>query len=96
MSQSQNGGVNNGEQRSDEEEEDDVLGEDFEAAYSRAQKEFTREAITNSCCIFVFCIYVFLYFWSKRPSLNSLNTLLKRDCSEMIMTRIGQKISESK
>ena len=59
MSQSQDGGVDNGEQRSDEEEEDDVLGEDFEAAYSRAQKEFTREAITNSCCIFVF---VFLYF----------------------------------
>ena len=43
----------NGEQMTDDEEEDE-LGEDFEAAYSRAQKEFTREAITNSCCIFVF------------------------------------------
>ena len=64
MSQSQNGGVNNGEQRTDdEEEEDDVLAEDFEAAYSRAQKEFTREAITNPCCIFIFCIYVFSYFF---------------------------------
>ena len=37
-----------------DDEEEDELGEDFEAAYSRAQKEFTREAITNSCCIFVF------------------------------------------
>ena len=36
-----------------DDEEEDELGEDFEAAYSRAQKEFTREAITNSCCIFV-------------------------------------------
>jgi len=44
MSQLQNGGViNHGEQRSDEEEENDVLAEDFEAAYSRAQREFTRE-----------------------------------------------------
>ena len=49
MSQSNN----IGEQMTDDEEEDE-LGEDFEAAYSRAQKEFTREAITNSCCIFVF------------------------------------------
>jgi len=45
MSQLQNGGViNHGEQRSEsDEEEDDVFAEDFEAAYSRAQKEFTRE-----------------------------------------------------
>ena len=52
MSQSQNW-----EDRSDDEEGD------FEASYSRAQKEFTREAITNSCCIFVYshlCIFVFL------------------------------------
>ena len=54
MSQSQNEGVNNGEERLVEEEEDEV-GEDFEAAYSRAQKEFTREAITNS---YFFCIFL--------------------------------------
>ena len=39
--------LKNGEQNTDEEE--DELGEDFEAAYSRAQEDFTREAITNSC-----------------------------------------------
>ena len=55
MSQSQNEGVNNGEERLVEEEEEEE-GEDFEAAYSRAQKEFTREAITNS--YFFFCIFL--------------------------------------
>ena len=46
--------LQNGEQRigEDEEEDEDEPGEDFEAAYSRARKEFTREVIPNSCCVF--------------------------------------------
>ena len=75
MSQSQNGGVNNGEQRTDdEEEEDDVLGEDFEAAYSRAQKEFTREAITNSCCIILF-VYFSIICILKLSVMNTVKSL---------------------
>ena len=60
MSQSQKESVNNGEERLVEEEEEE---EDFEAAYSRAQKEFTREAITKSFCVFVFSYALyFLYY----------------------------------
>ena len=63
MSQSQNEGVNNGEERLVEEEEDEV-GEDFEAAYSRAQKEFTREAITNSYFFWYFLRGAFKYYFA--------------------------------
>ena len=59
MSQSQNEGVNNGEERLVEEEEEE---EDFEAAYSRAQKEFTREAITNFFLLFLYFLMLCISF----------------------------------
>ena len=62
MSQSQNKGVNNGEERLVEEEEEEE-GEDFEAAYSRAQKEFTREAITKSFSVFVFSYALYFFYF---------------------------------